>query len=68
MTILKTRKKERKKGKKILIEETAASDGFVAVSMDYRLAKTHTMPRLYKSFSAKEPYDSWLFCGKRPAI
>jgi len=24
------------------------------------------MPYLYRSFSAKEPYDSWLFCGKQP--
>ena len=64
-------KHERKKGrqeKKKLVEETAASDGVSAVSMDYRLAKTHTMRRVYKSFSAQEPYDSWLFCGKRPAI
>jgi len=22
------------------------------------------MPYLYRSFSAKEPYNSWLFCGK----
>ena len=33
----------------------------------YRVAKTHRMPYLYKSFSAKEPYNQWLFCGKRTA-
>jgi len=27
----------------------------------------HKMPYLYRSFSAKEPYEYWLFCGKRPA-
>jgi len=25
------------------------------------------MPYLYRSFSTKEPHDSWLFCGKIPA-
>jgi len=30
-------------------------------------AKTHRMPYLCRSFSAKEPYNSWLFCGKRLA-
>jgi len=30
----------------------------------YRMAK---MSHLYRLFSAKEPYDWWLFCGKRPA-
>jgi len=33
----------------------------------YRVAKTHRMPYLYRLFSAKEPYDWWLFCGKWPA-
>jgi len=33
----------------------------------YRVAKTRRMPYLYRSFSEKEPYNSWLFCGKRPA-
>jgi len=32
-----------------------------------RVAKTHRMPYLYKSFSVKEPYNSCLFCGKWPA-
>ena len=27
------------------------------------LKKTHRMPSLYRSFSAKEPYNYWLFCG-----
>ena len=30
----------------------------------YRVATTNTMPYLYRSFSAKEPYYSWLICGK----
>jgi len=30
----------------------------------YRVAKTHRIPYLYRSFSAKEPYIQWLFCGK----
>jgi len=29
--------------------------------------KTHRMPCLYRSFPAKEPYNWWLFCGKRSA-
>jgi len=33
----------------------------------YRVAKTHRMPYLYRSFSAKEPYNYWLFCGTWPA-
>jgi len=31
---------------------------------DYRVAKTHRMPYLYMSLSAKVTYISWLFCGK----
>ena len=30
----------------------------------YRVAKTHRMPYLYRSFSAKNPYNQWLFCEK----
>jgi len=30
----------------------------------YRVAKIHRMPYFYRSFSAKEPYNSWHFCGK----
>jgi len=33
----------------------------------YRAAWSHKMPHLYGSFSAKEPYDQWLFCEKWPA-
>ena len=33
----------------------------------YRVAKTHRMPYLYKSFSTKQPCTLWLFCRKRPA-
>jgi len=32
----------------------------------YRVAKTHRMPYLYRSFSAKEPPIIGLFCGKWP--
>ena len=35
--------------------------------VQYRVAKTHRMPYLFRSFSAKEFYNSWLYCGKRPA-
>jgi len=28
----------------------------------YRVAKTNRVPYLYKSFSAKDPYNLWLFC------
>jgi len=33
-------------------------------SLEYRVAKTHRVPYRYRSFSAKEPYIWWLFCGK----
>ena len=36
-------------------------------SLVYRVAKTHRMPYLCRSFSAKELYNQWLFCGKWPA-
>ena len=29
-----------------------------------QVTKTHRMPYLYRSFSAKEPHNEWLFCGK----
>jgi len=39
---------------------------FNALTCDvlYRVAKTHRMPYLYRSFSATEPYNKWLFYGK----
>jgi len=40
---------------------------FNLISSHYRVAKTHRMPYLYRSFSAKEPYNLWLFCEKGPA-
>ena len=33
----------------------------------YRVAKTHRMPWLYRSFPAYEPCSYWLFCGKGSA-
>jgi len=33
----------------------------------YKEAKMHRMPDVYRLFPAKEPYNPWLFCGKRPA-
>ena len=30
----------------------------------YRVAKTHRIPYLYRSFFAKVTYIWWLFCGK----
>jgi len=32
----------------------------------YRVAKTHRMPYLLRSFFAKGPYNQWLFCEKWP--
>jgi len=31
------------------------------------MAQTNKMPNLDRSFSTKEPYNQWLFCGKSPA-
>jgi len=33
----------------------------------YRVAKRHSTPDLYRVLSGKEPCNQWLFCGKRPA-
>ena len=33
----------------------------------YRVAKTHRMPCLCRSISAKEPHNLWLMCRKRLA-
>jgi len=33
----------------------------------YRMAKTHRIPFLHRSFSAKQPYNCWLFCVKLSA-
>jgi len=30
----------------------------------YRAVKSDRMPYLHRSFSAKEPYNWWLFCGE----
>ena len=43
--------------------------GFVAkrdlqLKASYWVAKIHRMPYLHRSFSAKEPYNLWLLCGK----
>jgi len=35
--------------------------------MGYRVVKTRRMPYLHKNFLSKEPYNEWLFCGKRPS-
>jgi len=35
------------------------------IFMHYRVAKTHHMTELCRSFSAKEPYKYWLICEKR---
>ena len=34
------------------------------ICLVYRVAKTHRIPYLYRSFSAKVTYIQWLFCGK----
>ena len=36
-------------------------------AVEYSAAKMRRIPYLYRSFPAIEPYNSWLFCGKRPA-
>jgi len=41
--------------------------GWLSNCETYRVVQTHRMPYLYRSFSAKEPYNSWLFCEKWPA-
>ena len=33
-------------------------------SQRYRVVKMQRMPDLSRSFSAQEPYNQWLFCGK----
>ena len=32
--------------------------------VEYRVAQSHRVPYLHRSFSAKEPYKQWLFCEK----
>jgi len=34
----------------------------------YRVSRMHRMPDLCRVFTAKEPHNQWLFCGKRPVI
>ena len=33
--------------------------------LSHRVVQSHRMPYLYGSFSAKEPYNQWLICGKQ---
>ena len=40
----------------------------ISHALSQQLDITRKTPSLYRSFPAKEPYISWLFCGKRPAI
>ena len=42
----------------------SAPKSFDESSIEYRVAKTHWMPYRHGSFSAKEPYNYWLFCEK----
>ena len=44
------------KKKKALVEPTVR----------YKVAEMHRVPYLYRSLSAKEPFNWWLFCRKRP--
>ena len=39
------------------LQHTAMHCNTLRCTTTYREAKTHTMPYLYKSFSAKEPYN-----------
>jgi len=43
------------------------SIGHVTFVAGCRMAKRHRMPYLDRFLSAKEPYNYWLFCKKRPA-
>jgi len=38
----------------------------ISRGIGYRVAKTHRIPYLCRSFSEKETYNEWLFCGKKP--
>ena len=38
--------------------------GHFMQQIEYRVAKTHRIHYLYRSFSAKVTYIQWLFCGK----
>jgi len=49
------------------IYNRVTSDRFGVIGFRYRVAKTNRTHSLYRSFSAKEPYNQWLVCGKRPA-
>jgi len=40
---------------------------YICHAYRYGVAKMRKMPYLSRVFSAKEPYNQWLFCGKRPA-
>jgi len=48
------------------MQVVGALDAFSGIVL-YRVAKTHRMPYLCKSFSVKQPDIQWLFCKKRPA-
>jgi len=37
---------------------------YLTTHFRYRVAKTHRMPYLLRSFSTKEPYNLWLCCEK----
>jgi len=47
--------------------ESSSQNSTAAKCRSYRVAKTHRMPYLWRSFSAKEPCDLWLFFAKWPA-
>jgi len=51
----------------LLIVATPYLKDLERCTLRYRVANTHRIPYLYTSFSAKEPYEQWLFCEKRPA-
>ena len=41
--------------------------GFIYPKLEGIYTKTHTVSFVNRSFSGKESYNWWLFCGKRPA-
>jgi len=62
----RTRKHTHSKSHSTHIRSHIANESCRRVLFVYRVAKSHKMPYLCKSFSAKEPCKKWLFCGKWP--
>ena len=46
------------------LQQTVEQLCICPVRWPYRVAQSHRVPYLYRSFSAKEPHNQWLFCTK----